>query len=77
MLESGNCRAGERRVVSHSYRIDRRPARLGGGWRLQFLENGVEVDSRVFLAAVGDRNAAKRSYVEALGCAKQWLATRA
>lgn len=62
-------------MISYSYRIERRPGRVGGGWRLQLLENGVEVDARVFPALTGDRSAAKRAYVDALGYARQWLAS--
>lgn len=61
---------------SYSYRIERRSGRLGGGWRLQLLENRVEVVGRVFPAQGGNRQAAKRAYVEALDYAKRWLASR-
>lgn len=63
-------------MQSYSYRIDRHPNRLGGGWRLQLLENGVEIDSRLFPAVVDDKKAAQHAYMEALNTAKRWLATR-
>lgn len=60
-------------MSSYSYRIERHPGRLGGGWRLQLLENGVEVEGQVFRARPGNRKAAQYAYVEALGYARKWL----
>jgi hypothetical protein len=34
--------------VKHSYEITPRPAELGGGWRLQLLEDGQEASGGVF-----------------------------
>jgi len=34
--------------MQHSYEITPRPAELGGGWRLQLLEDGAEVGGSVF-----------------------------
>lgn len=58
---------------SCSYRIDRRPARVGGGWFLQLLQNGVEVGARVFPAGGNDRDSERRAYAEALAAARAWL----
>lgn len=63
-------------MQSYSYRIDRHPDRLGGGWRLQLLENGVEVDGRVFATVADNKHATQRAYMEALNTAKRWLASR-
>lgn len=35
-------------TTSYSYQIKSRPVELGGGWRLQLLENEEEVGSGVF-----------------------------
>lgn len=59
---------------SYSFRIDRRPAHMGGGWRLQLLQNGVEVDSRVFPATTDDKQGGKSAYVAALRAAQTWVA---
>lgn len=34
--------------MEYTYEITPRPAELGGGWRLQLLENGTEVGGGVF-----------------------------
>lgn len=60
---------------SYSFRIERRPPRLGGGWRLQLLQNGVEVGSRVFAARQGDQPAGKRAYVAASRAGQAWVTT--
>lgn len=60
-------------MSSYSYRIERHPGRLGGGWRLQLLENGVEVEGKVFAAKPGDRKASQYAYIEALDYAQKWL----
>lgn len=66
-------RAG-RAMDSYSYRVDRRPARVGGGWFLQLLQNGVEVGAQVFPADGSNRDLQRRAYVDALTAAKAWLA---
>lgn len=65
------------RMNAYSFWIERVLPRAGGGWRLQLLQNGVEVDCRVFPASHGDKRAAKRVYVEALRAAQAWIATHA
>lgn len=35
--------------MTYTYEIMPRPARLGGGWRLRLLEDGVEVGGGIFL----------------------------
>lgn len=42
--------------MKHSYEILSRPSELGGGWRLQLLEDGEEVGGGVF-PAVSDPGA--------------------
>lgn len=40
--------------MQYSYEITPRPAELGGGWRLQLLENGEEVGGGVFPVVPAD-----------------------
>lgn len=40
--------------MKYSYEITPRPVELGGGWRLQLLEDGAEVGSGVFPVPVED-----------------------
>lgn len=65
-------------MKQYTYEITRRPAEVGGGWRLQLFEDGKEVGGGVFPPVVGLR------YDIALTAAKDdaedeaiaWLASR-
>jgi len=62
-----------------SYNILFRPARLGGGWHLRLLENGMEVGGGVFPPVEGFENselAIQAAYDEAQGEALDWLRTQ-
>ncbi|MGH8112786.1 MAG: hypothetical protein ACREPL_12840 [Rhodanobacteraceae bacterium] len=59
---------------SYSYRIDRRQERAGGGWRLQLLRNGVEVDAQVYPAPANKPRMQQQAYTKALRRATAWLA---
>jgi len=61
------------------YKIDPRPAELGGGWRLRLFEDGEEVGGGVFppVDTLEDAELAeKAAYDDALSEASVWLATR-
>lgn len=68
-----------------SYEIIPRPAELGGGWRLRFIENGEEVGGGVFPlgeyasdggAAKAANDASECAYIAALDEAEAWIASR-
>lgn len=66
------------------YRIDPRPADLGGGWRLRLLESGEEVGGGVFplspylsqFPATERELAEKMAYEDAMTEGLQWLQSR-
>ena len=68
-------------MIEYSYKIDPRPADLGGGWRLRLLESGEEVGGGVFplseyATAENVEEAASYAYEDALAEASAWLASR-
>lgn len=62
----------------YCYRIDPRPADLGGGWRLCLLEQGEEVGGGVFSLAAyeGSETPETDAYQDALDEASDWMASR-
>lgn len=62
----------------YSHTIIRRPANVGGGWRLQLLEDGKEVGGGVFPPIVGLRPdmALQAAFDDAEAEAHAWLASR-
>lgn len=52
--------------MHHSFEISERPASVGGGWRMQLLEDGEEVGGGVF--PPGDD-----AYCDAYQEASEWL----
>jgi hypothetical protein len=58
-----------------SYQINPRSPELGGGWRLQLLEDGEEVGGGVF-PAEDNQIMRDEAYEDALAEATTWLATR-
>jgi hypothetical protein len=64
-------------MSEYSYKIDPRPANLGGGWRLRLLEDGEEVGGGVFpLDEYNPKDAIKAAYEDAEAEAQVWLTTR-
>lgn len=75
-------------MIEYNYRIDPRPADLGGGWRLRLLEGGEEVGGGVFPLsaylsqfpaadeATEREMAEKIAYEDALAEASAWLVSR-
>ncbi len=72
-------------MTDYEYKVTPRPQALGGGWRLQLLENGEEVGGGVFPGAVGyNANASTvvgqlledDAYLEAMDEGEEWLSTR-
>ena len=65
-------------MTEYSYRIEPRPADLGGGWRLQLLQDGIEVGGGVFPPSDGpDAEAAlSDAHADALSEGEAWLASR-
>jgi len=53
--------------MSHTFEISERPASVGGGWKMQLFEDGLEVGGGLFPA--GDDG-----YCDAYETASQWLA---
>lgn len=53
--------------MNHSFQITERPASVGGGWKMQLFEDGLEVGGGVF--PPGDDG-----YCDAYETASQWLA---
>ncbi|MDR1064574.1 MAG: hypothetical protein LBL48_11720 [Azoarcus sp.] len=64
-------------MSEYSYKIDPRPANLGGGWRLRLLEDGEEVGGGVFPLDEYPKDAIKAAYEDAEAEAQVWLTTRA
>jgi len=67
--------------VIYNYEIEPRPSDLGGGWRLRFFENDLEVGGGVFppIEDIEEGNtdlATQKAYDDALSEASIWLATR-
>lgn len=63
----------------YSHTITPRPAKLGGGWRLRFLEDGKEVGGGVFPPTEGIEDAEQASalaYNDAETEASAWLDSR-
>lgn len=63
----------------YDYRIDPRPAELGGSWRLRLFEDGEEVGGAVFPPVESLENAElaeNGAYDDAISEASVWLATR-
>lgn len=61
------------------YEIDKRPAELGGGWRLRLIEGGEDVGGREFPLNPDEPDIEKAksdSYDEALDEGQAWLASR-
>jgi hypothetical protein len=58
----------------HSYTIDPRPARLGGGWRLRLLDGAEEVGGGVFPAAASKAEKLA-AYEDAMETGEAWLST--
>ena len=61
-------------MTDYEYKVTPRPPALGGGWRLQLLENGEEVGGGVFPGAAG--NDKDDAYLEAMDEGEEWLLTR-
>jgi hypothetical protein len=55
------------------YNLERRPVHLGGGWRVRFLVNGVEVGGGVFPAPPWRPGAQKSAYQAAVECGEDWF----
>ncbi len=51
----------------HSFEINPRPLSVGGGWKMQLFEDGLEVGGGVFPA--GDDG-----YCDAFNTASEWVA---
>lgn len=65
--------------MDYSYEINPRPVELGGGWRLRFLEDGVEVGGGVFPSVGGiedAKEAQQAAFDEAEAEAYAWLDSR-
>ena len=64
--------------MTYDYKVLPRPLKDGGGWRLQLLEDGVEVGGEVFTLAdfgfADDALQAARKFAEAEG--ELWLSSR-
>lgn len=56
-------------MTEYEYKVTPRPPSLGGGWRLQLLENGEEVGGGVFPG--GDE-----AHMDAMDEGEEWLSTR-
>lgn len=72
-------KAFKRDHPKYGYEVHPRPAKLGGGWRLQLLENGEEVGGGVFPPVDGiedAKEAATEAYNDALEVGEDWLASR-
>ncbi len=68
-------------MSEYSYKIEEHPAELGGGWRLRLLEDGQEVDVRIFLPTyfgnfTDDETALQFAYTDAKAEGKEWAASR-
>lgn len=66
-------------MARHRYQIDKRPAELGGGWRLRLIEDGEEVGGGVFPLNPDEPDIEKAksdAYDEALDEGQAWLASR-
>lgn len=66
-------------MARHCYQIDKRPAELGGGWRLRLMEDGEEVGGGVFPLNPDEPDIEKAksdAYDEALDEGQAWLASR-
>lgn len=61
-----------KRANRYTYRIDKRPAENGGGYRLRLLEDGEEVGGGTFPRETTDRNA----FQDAENTAIEWLNSR-
>lgn len=59
------------------YEIEPRPDRLGGGWRLRLIEDGVELGGGVFpLEEYADeKEPEKAAYSDAQAEGESWLAS--
>ncbi len=62
----------KRRANRFTYRINKRPAANGGGYRLQLVENGEEVGGGVFPLETTDKDA----FQDAENTAIEWLNSR-
>lgn len=71
--------------MSYEYHVTSRPQALGGGYRLQLLENGEEVGGGVFpgasfypdqVDAVVTGLLEDDAYIEAVEAGEDWLSTR-
>jgi hypothetical protein len=63
--------------MGYSYQIDPRPAALGGGWKLQLLEDGNEVGGGVFPPTLNpEQPAFDQAYQDALDEAENWISSR-
>lgn len=66
--------------IKYTYKIDKRPDSLGGGYRLRLLENGEEVGGGVFplelVDELGKAESDARAYSDADSDAWEWLNTR-
>ena len=66
-------------MSEYSYRIEERPAALGGGWRLYLLEDGQEVGGGVFPPSEGAESPSQAmfwAYNEAAEEAENWVNSR-
>jgi hypothetical protein len=66
-------------MTAYRYEIDKRPAELGGGWRLRLIEGGEEVGGGVFPLNPDEPDIEKAksdSYDEAIDEGQAWLASR-
>ena len=72
-------------MTDYEYKVTPRPQAVGGGWRLQLLEDGEEVGGGVFPGAAGyDKEASTvvgqlledDAFIEAMDEGEEWLLTR-
>lgn len=62
-------------MTEYEYKLTPRPQAVGGGWRLQLLEDGEEVGGGMFPGAVG-LQLEDDAYLEAMDQGEEWLSTR-
>lgn len=78
-LEAGYADKAKAEQQRFRYEIDKRPAELGGGWRLRLLEDGEEVGGGVFPPDESIEDAQKalaNAYDDALDDGEAWLSSR-
>ncbi|QJE00659.1 hypothetical protein HH212_12035 [Massilia forsythiae] len=61
-------------AMRFAYTITPRPARVGGGWRLQLIEDGQEVGGGVY--PMTEETTSEDAYQDAMDCGEEWLMSR-